>query len=554
MGGDWLPLNLTALGRAPHTRGGPEAGLSVRLRLPVSNDHVRLAGPQSTGPVLYKRGLRWVPLSLSPEQVREALRIPDPPTQGPAPQVLLLGVGLGELVVECLARWPTARILAWDRDPWLLRLALERHDLAEPLKGGRLRLSLAWDLLDLLPWSGPVVVHPLLGEVYRDERILLPSKPSSKRALVVTGDLFVDDLSTALREEGYTVFPWEVRRHAVEEIRLGAGRIQPQVVACINYTQGLAEMCASLDLPLRCWEVDPALDPARVRGPVGDVRYYTYRKRDVPGLVGAGFKQAAYLPLATSPTLRRPQHLPPDSPYRVPVSFVGSSMVQPARDCQGRFVDMYRLRYMSHPDDAGKKLMERIVVEQRSHLSRYIVPDLLDSLCPGWRAEALERRGPDPAALLGEVASAEKRINVVARLAPFGVHVWGDDGWKICEGAGVRYRGPAGHGQELNQVYSGSTINVDINRLYQADIVTMRVFDILACGGFVLAEWGEALPELLEPGREVETWRTEEELHHKVRWYLDHPEAAREVARRGRERVLRDHTIRGRVGTLLQGA
>ena len=45
----------------------------------------------------------------------------------------------------------------------------------------------------------------------------------------------------------------------------------------------------------------------------------------------------------------------------------------------------------------------------------------------------------------------------------------------------------------------GFTLPGDISassRFYQRDIVTMRVFDVLASGGFVLAEWSEDLAEL----------------------------------------------------------
>jgi len=114
--------------------------------------------------------------------------------------------------------------------------------------------------------------------------------------------------------------------------------------------------------------------------------------------------------------------------------------------------------------------------------------------------------------------------------------------------------GPAGHRDELNRIYSGSTINLDIGRIYQSDIVTMRVFDALACGGFVLAEHSEPLAEMLEIGSEVESYRSLEELLQKVEHYLEHPEEARAIAQRGMERVRRDHTIVGRLRYMLAAA
>ena len=81
----------------------------------------------------------------------------------------------------------------------------------------------------------------------------------------------------------------------------------------------------------------------------------------------------------------------------------------------------------------------------------------------------------------------------------------------------------------------------------------MRVFDVLACGGFLLAAWSEGLADLFEPGVEIETWQTIPELMDKVGFYLERPDARARLAARGRARVLRDHTVRARVREMLEG-
>jgi spore maturation protein CgeB len=95
---------------------------------------------------------------------------------------------------------------------------------------------------------------------------------------------------------------------------------------------------------------------------------------------------------------------------------------------------------------------------------------------------------------------------------------------------------------------------VDLGRLYQMDIVTMRVFDVMACGAFVLAERSEDLGSAFDIGVEVDCWATPRELVAKVAHYLEHPQAARELARRGREAVLQRHTIQARVAHMLRVA
>ena len=80
----------------------------------------------------------------------------------------------------------------------------------------------------------------------------------------------------------------------------------------------------------------------------------------------------------------------------------------------------------------------------------------------------------------------------------------------------------------------------------------MRIFDILACGGFVLAEYTEALDELFVIGEEIAVWRSIDELQEKAAYFLKHPEETRNIALAGRARVCRDHRIKDRVDEMLQ--
>jgi spore maturation protein CgeB len=179
------------------------------------------------------------------------------------------------------------------------------------------------------------------------------------------------------------------------------------------------------------------------------------------------------------------------------------------------------------------------------------VPALLSRRRPDL-ARAAPRRMDELARLLAELAAADKRAAAVARLVPHGIAVWGDEGWRTSPAiAAAAYRGPAGHVVELTKIYNAALINLDVGRLYQDDIVTMRVFDVLACGGFVLAEYSAALGELFDVGSEIDCYRTLDEMEAKVVHYLGHPEAAWAIAARGRQAVLARHTISQRVRTMI---
>ena len=71
------------------------------------------------------------------------------------------------------------------------------------------------------------------------------------------------------------------------------------------------------------------------------------------------------------------------------------------------------------------------------------------------------------------------------------------------------------------------------------DRYTYRVFEIPACGGFLLAERTDVMETLYEEGKEAEYFASSEELIDKIRFYLSHDEAREQIAQRGHDRCLR---------------
>ena len=523
------------------TRSDPE--LVQRICWPVESDHVLV---DDSGEVHYRLNQGRYRLSLSDDAVARAL----PPGAPEGATLFVFGVGLGEPIDVILSARADLRVVAWERDPWLLRLALGQNDWSAALASGRLRLLLGSDLVEQAgavaqsAALGLVVLHPFLANIYRNEQAWMdPGAAARPRALLCAGGLFTDDLAAALITAGFAPYTVDIHRLSTEELERTAQRLCPTLIAAINYTDGLAEFAAANRCKLICWEVDPATNAlAPCRGPTDDAFLFTYRRAQVAELRGAGFIHAEYLPLAANLARRRPLPLTgaDREKYGAPVSFVGSSMRPQVAGFERAF----------HEAGGGAAALEEILAEQRGDFSRYLVPRAVQRLFPG----ETPQRQAELARAAAEIAAAEKRLAYVSQLARFGMRVWGDDGWTSVQAAGVAYQGPAGHALELTKIYCATLINVDIGRLYQDDIVTMRVFDVLACGGFVLAERSSALAELFEVGTEIDGYDTLEELEAKVAHYLAHPAEAHAIARRGREAVRLRHDVNGRVAHMLATA
>lgn len=516
----------------------------LRRRITAAAGPCRLR--EVDGRVVWWRGLTPVEVEVDVEDVEQAIE-----AVRDAGTVVVAGVGGGAILAGLLEH-TDATVHGWDRDPAFLRAALQRHDLSRVLESGRLVLHAGADLLGLE--VDAVVVHPHLGVAYAPELALWREGPA-QRALVVDGGLLVDDVIDALAEEGWGAFRWEVRDLVPAELDRIARGVEPQVVVGINHTQGLAEACAELGVPLVEWEIDPATDalqPTPVRG----ATVCTWKRAHVALYQKYGF-EACYLPLAANPERRRPLELTPEerASYGVPLAYVGSSMVSRGRELLELFVAGFARVHGTGGESAARELASNLLALQRKAGREHVLPTLLERVAPGLeRAFAAAGMRHRPSALLDEAAAATYRLQTLAAVSHLGLHIWGDPGWKALEPHGAVYRGWAGHFHELTRIYSGGAIHVDVGRLYQLDIVPMRIFDVLAAGGFVLAEHSEALVDLLEPGIEVETWQTREELVDKAGWYRDHPGHAAAIAARGRARVIAEHTVRRRVRVMLERA
>jgi spore maturation protein CgeB len=452
-------------------------------------------------------------------------------------------------------------------------LALMRTDFMRDIMAGRLKFLSPPDILK----SGPadrkgfhLWPHPVLGPLYDWEKTLFASQAVTagpyRRALVISGGLFSLDVSEALRDLGLEVFSWNPpcseQQHILHEILL----LDPHLIVSINYRHGLSEISSTLGIPLLVWEIDPSIErlaPLRVSHP--DTYIYTYRKANIPRFREAGFEHVEYLPLAANPKRRYPRDLSSEEAdqWGADVSFAGSSMAAQAEALRQLYLQLTQDRSFfptAKTDDPVRdyaSLWDTAVENQRRNPDRYVIEEAFREYFPqgSWVASDGEERLVDLAFCAAETAASKRRVQVLNTLSQldtgFRIRVWGDDGWRRILPDNIQYRGPVGHFFELTSVYNASQINLDINRIYQRDIATMRVFDVLACRGFLLADWSDDLGDLFHPGSEVIAYRSLGEIPSLVRHFLTHPREREQIAEAGYQRVLREHTIQSRVECML---
>lgn len=113
-------------------------------------------------------------------------------------------------------------------------------------------------------------------------------------------------------------------------------------------------------------------------------------------------------------------------------------------------------------------------------------------------------------------------------------------------------RGSAKTLTEMPKIFHLSKINLNITiRPIQAGL-SLRIWDVLGCGGFLITNYQEELTDHFTPGVELETFASKEELLDKCEYYLTHEEERLKIAKAGYEKVKANHTYQNRVADLIK--
>jgi spore maturation protein CgeB len=374
----------------------------------------------------------------------------------------------------------------------------------------------------------------------------------NKCILFVEYHLFMPDVGKVLADQGYTLVGLQPNGLSMERFNAACDAHHPQWLFSINFSPEIAYLCSSRGLPYVSWTIDPL--PSKRLELIGGTNTasclaFAHDMQTVHHLAGQGIR-ASHLLLAAPANRRSPiRDSASLAPYQCDVSFVGSSMIDEMSMLDRWLVVRGGDALSAAALDWANRLLQ-LVASDLSFCGLHTVggvdalPDFLKDIC---RSTAEQ---DELISLLDGVLSALYRQRGVAIMNRFhgASALWGDPGWTDVH---HHYRGGADHGEELTLIYCASGINLDIPRLYQRQTITMRIFDILACGGFVLAERSAALEAVFEQDRHLAYYDSHKELNDVLARWKGAPLAREAIGKAGREEVLDKHQIKHRVETIV---
>jgi glycosyltransferase involved in cell wall biosynthesis len=152
-----------------------------------------------------------------------------------------------------------------------------------------------------------------------------------------------------------------------------------------------------------------------------------------------------------------------------------------------------------------------------------------------------------------------RRVRMFGSIADQGLILWGRR-WsrpKECPDDALRRLQRTNKdiiGEDVVKIYSSSDMMVNVLREPLDDpptIMSLQVFLVPSAGTCLLTEWVEELEEAFEPGKELLTFKSEEEFKELVLKYSKDCKFLNKVGENGRKRCLAEHTHEKRAAELM---
>jgi len=308
----------------------------------------------------------------------------------------------------------------------------------------------------------------------------------------------------------------------------------------------LTQFFTDIELPHASWYVDSPTfildDFKKQRSPYLSI--FLWDSDYLAEMTERGFENVFTLPLAADTDIFKKIPLMKQSKlFACDVGFVGSSGTMIIEEClkemnAGRaelaLLDKLAGGFADAPTRRICDLNIALDSEERLLLSR-LMNECRKSFEPAvtWRATQLYR------------------VACVKKLLKFKPHIYGDCGWKQYVNGAAVLRPELNYYDDLPGLYNACTVNFNTTSLQMKTGVNQRVFDVPACGAFLITDYRRQLENFFEPGREVICYSTAEDIEDLIRYYLKHEHERVQITERAHDRVLREHTYVRRLTQLV---
>lgn len=313
----------------------------------------------------------------------------------------------------------------------------------------------------------------------------------------------------------------------------------------INFYPFISEVCNIFQIRYICWSVDcPVMEyysdsimNSWNRIFLFDMtQYETFSQRNPECIY--------HLPLASNPT-RWHNVIKSASPaiaarYTSDLSFVGSLYTEKCPYDRLKDAPDYLRGYLEGIMAAQEKiygyhfledlLSDNLVDEFRNHLPGFYIPP---------EKSIRDDRAAMVQIYLDSKISANERTHIMQVIGSrYPIHLYTGSN---TDNLPVKNCGLVKTLTEMPLVFHNSKINLNITAKSIRTGLPLRIYDILACGGFLITNYQAELTEYFEPNNDLVYYTSEEDLLEKIEYYLNHEKIRKEIAHNGLQKIIQYH-------------
>ena len=327
-------------------------------------------------------------------------------------------------------------------------------------------------------------------------------------------------------------------------------------VFSINFFPIISDVCNIFKIPYLCWIVDsPVLE--LYSNSISNIwnRIFLFDYALYEEFAPKNPNNIFYLPLASDftnlfPICKKITHEDVKK-YSCDISFVGSLYTEKCPYNRLNNPPEYLSGYLNGIIEAQLQIYgynfirdiitDDIVAEFQKHLPNiYQFPEKYDK----------NNKAVVSDLYISTKVTEQERLRLLKRLSQnFSVDLYTGSDTSILPD--IHNKGLAQTYSDMPKVFSLSKINLNMTAKSIKTGLPLRIWDILACGGFLLTNYQSEIPNYFEIGKDLETYSSEEELLEKCSYYLKYEDERKQIAQNGQNKSKEFHRLENRLQEML---
>lgn len=362
------------------------------------------------------------------------------------------------------------------------------------------------------------------------------------------------DIYMICKESGitYDTFAWEFQDKNVDDqfenwFANNVTSSQYDGIFSVNYWPLLSKVAQKNNIKYVAWCYDNPLNVYSIEKTLGNpvnyvflfdrIQYEKYKEQ--------GFDTVYHMPLGVNVTryknLRVPNEL--HKKYAAEVSFVGNLYASRIGDI------------LAPMEEYTKGYLDALMEAQSQIYGYYMLDEMLtDELLEDINGQ-YKKKQPDTTfclskealnwAMASEITRRERLLLLNLCGKRFDTKLYSYQDTDLIKE--VKKCGAVDYVTESPFVFHCSKINLNPSlRIIQSGI-PLRAFDIMGAGGFLLSNYQPELLEFYEDERELVIYQSLEDAVEKIDFYLKQEDLRAEIAQRGREKTLMEHSLQSKM-------